>query len=255
MKSEKTLSKQLVIWYKKYCRPLPWRIDRNPYKIWVSEIMLQQTTTTAVIPYFKKFIARFPNIKILAQVPLEEVLSYWAGLGYYSRARNLHKTSQILKNQKFPQTYKELLSLPGIGPYISRALSSQAFGEKVGVVDGNVIRLYCRLFGQSFQWWKAKNQWEIQDWTDELCQHQPPSDLNQALMELGATICTPKSPSCLLCPLSSSCIAFKNQSQKDFPLAPPKKRKEIWTWLPEVFLNKKNEILFIKNNKASIFKK
>ena len=249
MRSRKAISKQLVTWYKKYLRPLPWRIQRNPYKIWISEIMLQQTTTTAVIPYFNKFITRFPNVKALAKAPLEDILSHWAGLGYYSRARNIHKTSQILKNQKFPQTYKELLSLPGIGPYISRALSSQAFGEKVGVVDGNVIRVYCRLFGRSFEWWKVKNQYEIQEWADELCQYQSPSDLNQALMELGATICTPKSPSCLLCPLLSDCTAFKNENQKNLPRTPPKRKKEIWTWTPEIFFNKKMKFYSLKTIK------
>lgn len=247
-------AKNLVKWYESQKRPLPWRVNRNPYPIWISEIMLQQTTTKAVIDYFHRFLNRFPNIESLASADLSDVYEMWAGLGYYSRARNIHKAAKILSQTGFPESYKELLNLPGFGPYTSRAVSSQAFGEKVGVVDGNVNRVYCRIFNDTSDWWTSTTQAKIQKWADELCQYQNPSDMNQALMELGATVCTSKSPTCLICPWSENCSSFKSQTQNTVPKARPKKEKEIWIWSPEVYINSKNEFLLIENNDVSFLK-
>lgn len=258
MENHKDFAKQfafeLTSWFKGQQRDLPWRKSRDPYPIWISEIMLQQTTTRAVIPYFEKFMNRFKTVKSLATSPLEDVYEFWAGLGYYSRARNIHKSAQLILKNGFPKDYLGLIQLPGIGPYASRAISSQAFGEKVGVVDGNVIRVYSRLFNDSMPWWKIENHRKIQTWADQLCQNENPSDLNQALMELGATICTPKSPTCLLCPVSLSCLAFKNQTQSSLPLKKPKKKNEIWIWKPEVYFNSKKEVLLTENNDVGFLK-
>ncbi len=254
MLDNKISAKKLVNWYESQKRPLPWRANRNPYPIWISEIMLQQTTTKAVIEYFKRFINKFPDISSLANADLSEVYEMWAGLGYYSRARNIHKAAKILSQTGFPRTHKELIDLPGFGPYTSRAVSSQAFGEKVGVVDGNVNRVYCRIFNDSSDWWTTANQSKIQKWSDALCQHQNPSDMNQALMELGATICTSKSPACLICPWSESCSSFKLQTQNLVPKPRPKKEKEIWVWSPEVFINTKNEFLLVEKDDVPFLK-
>ena len=241
-------------WFLKNQRPLPWRANRKPYPIWISEIMLQQTTTTAVIPFFEKFMKRFPNVKSLAQAPESEVVKHWAGLGYYSRARNIHKAAQAIhKLKKFPQTYIELLALPGIGPYASRAISSQAFNEKVGVVDGNVIRLLTRHFALDLDWWNRAGQTQLQSLADQMVQHHNPSDINQAMMELGSTICTPKNPKCLLCPWTSSCLSKTPESISTRPRPKPKRSKEIWVW--DVDLNlKRNKVAFIKNNYAPFLK-
>lgn len=254
MLDNKAYAEILVKWYDSQKRPLPWRINRNPYPIWISEIMLQQTTTKAVLEYFNRFLIRFPNVEALAEAKIEDVYEQWAGLGYYSRARNLHKASQILAKDGFPKTHTELMALPGFGPYTSRAVSSQAFGEKVGVVDGNVNRVYCRVFNDSSDWWSKKTQSKIQAWADDLCQWEDPSEMNQALMELGATVCTYKSPTCLICPWNKDCQSFKLQTQNLVPKKKAKKNKEIWVWNPEVYLNSKKEFLLVEKNDVSFLK-
>ncbi len=238
-------------WFRERQRPLPWRTDRHPYKIWISEIMLQQTTTAAVIPYFERFMHAFPDVQSLAKAPLEKVYELWTGLGYYSRARNIHKAAQIFATEGFSSSYEDLLKVPGIGPYASRAISSQAFSERVGVVDGNVIRVYTRLFNFAEPWWNRKTQVEIQNWSDALAQKAAnPSDANQALMELGATVCTPKSPTCMLCPWSKDCLALHLQTQNVLPIKKSKKPKEIWLWQPQMYIQK-DQILLV-HNKATL---
>jgi len=212
--------------------------------------MLQQTTSTAVIPYFEKFLKRFPTLKSLAESPLESVYEMWAGLGYYSRARNLHKAAQLLSTKnEFPKTFKELLEYPGFGPYTSRAVSSLAFGESCGVLDGNVIRFLCRFYGLKLEWWKPKVREELQHLSDAIVRQGPPQELNQALMEMGATICTPKSPSCFLCPVSANCVARNEDRIAELPLKKPRKTSEIWIWEAQV-VEQKGKIGFIKNDYA-----
>lgn len=250
----KTQQKQLLDWYNINKRELPWRKNRNPYYIWISETMLQQTTTQAVIPYFKRFIQSFPSLDSLANAPESQVLENWAGLGYYSRARNLHKAAKILSPLKaFPQSYKELIEYPGFGPYTARAVSSIAFDENVGVLDGNVIRVICRKEDWTTEWWKTKGRQQLQDQVDKYVNGVSAHQMNQALMELGATVCTPKSPQCFLCPWLKSCKAQKVGSTAERPLKKPKKNSEIWVWRPYVIV-KNNKVALQKNDYAPFLK-
>ncbi len=196
----KALHRNLINWYLENQRLLPWRMDRDPYKIWISEVMLQQTTVAAVIPYFEKFIQKFPTVQILASSKLEDVYEFWAGLGYYSRARNIHASAKILAISGFAKTHTELIKLPGFGPYTSRAVSSLAFNESVGVLDGNVIRVLSRVFAIKSEWWKPLHRIQLQNYSDQLAKYGESANLNQGLMELGATVCTPQKPLCPICP-------------------------------------------------------
>lgn len=250
----KTLATKLVDWYQAHRRDLPWRVSRDPYRIWVSEVMLQQTTVTAVIPYYEKFMARFPSVSHLAQAPLAEVLEAWTGLGYYSRARNLHRSAQALAKQGFPRTHQELLELPGFGPYTARAVASLAFSEPVGVLDGNVIRVLSRVFAEPFEHWKTKDRAILQDLADQIASQGPSEIINQGLMELGATICTPKSTQCFLCPWLGTCRAQKLGRVEELPLAKPRKEMETWIWKPWV-LQQGERIALTENNYAPFLKK
>jgi A/G-specific adenine glycosylase len=240
MKSEKHLDQSsLISWYHDNHRDLPWRRTKDPYPIWISEVMLQQTTVVAVIPYYERFLKTFPTLKKLAEAPVENVLEMWSGLGYYSRARNLHKAAQALvANGGFPQTAAELEKLPGFGPYTSRAVSTFAFKEKVGVLDGNVIRVLSRRYGLPIQHWLPKEKNQLQILADELAQVVEPDNFNQAIMELGATVCTPANPSCLLCPWASRCVARQESKIADLPLKKPKVEFQTWVWQPEVMIHK-----------------
>lgn len=213
--------------------------------------MLQQTTVTAVIPYYEKFLARFPNVETLAAAKLEDVLEMWAGLGYYSRARALHASAlKITALRFFPKTHTDLLQLPGFGPYTARAVASLAFGEKTGVVDGNVIRVLSRLFDLEVEWWKPAGREVFQKLANELVLSQNPSDLNQGLMELGATVCTPSSPSCLLCPWIKLCLARKNETILKRPVSKPRRKTEFWIWEITVTKSPKRGFLLVKNDYA-----
>ncbi len=215
--------------------------------------MLQQTTVQTVIPYFEKFIRRFPKVSALAQAPLEEVLEMWSGLGYYSRARHLHESAKILAKKGFPQKASELMSLPGFGPYTSRAVSSLAFGEKIGVLDGNVIRVLCRVENLQIPWWQTKERFLLQSLSDTISQYGPPEDINQGLMELGATICTPTKPCCFQCPWAKNCLSLQNGCVEVLPLQKPKKKNEIWIWKPNLILADE-KIALVKNNSAPFLK-
>lgn len=200
----------LLDWYDRNCRDLPWRRTRDPYAIWVSEIMLQQTRVAVVIERFLAFMARFPTLFTLAAAAEQDVLALWSGLGYYRRARMLHKAAQVIATERkgiMPETAAEWRSLPGIGGYTSAAIASIAYGEPAAVVDGNVERVICRLAG----WDEASGpesstvQRKIQALAAELLDPQRPGDFNQAIMELGATVCLPRSPQCLVCPVREFC--------------------------------------------------
>jgi A/G-specific adenine glycosylase len=203
------IRKRLLGWFRKYRRELPWRLNKDPYRIWLSEIMLQQTRVAAVIPYYEQFLERFPDIRALAEAPEEEVLRLWSGLGYYSRARNLQRAAQqiIASGGQFPRTVDEVLALPGIGSYTAAAILSIAFGAKHAVLDGNVARVLARL--DAIQGDLRENgRWRsLQKSADKLLDPKSPSDWNQAMMELGAMICTPRAPQCLLCPVEEFCRA------------------------------------------------
>lgn len=229
-----SLAEALVGWYREHKRDLPWRSSKDPYRIWISEIMLQQTTVAAVIPYFDRFMLEFPEVHDLASAPLEKVLRMWSGLGYYSRARNLHQAARLFSEKGFPRTAAELAGFPGLGPYTSRAISSLAFGEKVGVLDGNVIRILSRVSGEAVEHWKPSGRDLLQSWADALARDEDPSDLNQGMMELGATICTPRNPACLLCPWKKDCVARKSSRIDSLPLKKPRRASEVWYWEPQV---------------------
>lgn len=245
--------KELTQWYKQNQRTLPWRSNKDPYRIWLSEVMLQQTTVVAVIPYFEKFLTAFPTLQDLAKAEEATVLENWAGLGYYSRARNLHKAAKALASQGFPQTAAELLELPGFGPYTSRAVASIAFGERVGVLDGNVIRVLSRRFGLKVEWWNNKGREQLQNISDELALLGQADVMNQALMELGATVCTPQKVMCVMCPWVSRCIARKENKVESLPLKKPRKESEVWVWKPYVAL-KEGKVGLVVNNYAPFLK-
>lgn len=245
--------RMLLTWYRENKRDLPWRRSQNPYHIWISEVMLQQTTVVAVIPYYEKFLKLFPTVNALAAAPEPEVLEAWAGLGYYSRARNLHKAAKAIATQGFPKTAEELLQLPGFGPYTSRAVASIAYNEKVGVLDGNVIRVLSRRHGLKLQWWGTPGRLQLQKLSDTLAQEGQPGEINQALMELGATICTPQKVSCLLCPWSSVCVARKKELVGELPLKKPRKESEVWIWRPKVQIHK-NQVALVQNHYAPFLK-
>ncbi len=247
------MSEALVTWYRGVKRDLPWRMNRDPYRIWVSEVMLQQTTVAAVIPFYERFMKRFPTLASLAEAPVGDVLEHWAGLGYYSRARNLHKSAQALMVNGFPRTHVELQELPGFGPYTARAVSSLAFDEKTGVLDGNVIRVLSRVFGISAEFWKPQGRAELQTLADHLAQVEHPADLNQGMMELGATVCTPQSPACLLCPWQKTCVARNTDRIDELPLKKPRRDREIWLWNAVVF-EKDEAVLFVPNTYAPFLK-
>jgi A/G-specific adenine glycosylase len=247
------LSKSLLAWYKENHRDLPWRKNRDPYRIWISEVMLQQTTVAAVIPYYEKFLARFPTVESLGSAPLEDVLEMWAGLGYYSRARNLHKSAQALLAIGFPKTTEKLLDLPGFGPYTARAVASLAFDEPVGVLDGNVIRVLTRVYGWDIDWWSTKARAQLQLAADEIARGGPSHLLNQGLMELGATICTPQNPTCLLCPWQKHCVAYHTDQIAKLPRKKPRKESEVWVWTAQV-LRKGDKVALIANDYAPFLK-
>ena len=228
------ISVALQKWYAQNQRVLPWRASKDPYAIWISETMLQQTTTQAVRPFFERFLKRFPTLQSLAKAKQEEVVEAWAGLGYYSRARNLHAAAITLAKEGIPKDFASWLKLPGVGPYTSRAVSSLAFGEEVGVLDGNVIRVLSRIFALKLEWWKTKERNQLQSISDQLVKFGDPSVVNQSLMELGALVCTPKSPSCMSCPVSKQCLALKNDLVADLPLRKKPAERTILHWSPFV---------------------
>lgn len=244
---EKTAVNELAHWYLKNQRSLPWRQGKDAYAIWISETMLQQTTSVGVLPFYEKFLKKFPHLQSLAAAPLSEVLVAWAGLGYYSRAKNLHKCAQELVESDFPRTWSELIRLPGIGPYTARAISSLAFGEKVGVLDGNVIRVLSRFYNLPIAWWTTSGRKQLQELSDRAVQHGDPAVLNQAMMELGALLCRPQNPFCHLCPLAHNCQAKQKKTFQELPLRKPKKAKEIWHW-KIYWHHKKGKIALTPNN-------
>ena len=204
------LRRQILDWYARNRRDLPWRRTTDPYAIWVSEIMLQQTRVAAVMERYRAFLSRFPTLVSLAAAPEEEVLALWSGLGYYRRARMLHRAAQTIAGEQkssLPESAEELRKLPGIGAYTAAAIASIAFGEAVAVVDGNVERVVCRLEGWEFGngAGKAELKRRVQELATLLLDPDQPGDFNQALMELGATVCLPRNPQCLVCPLAEDC--------------------------------------------------
>jgi A/G-specific adenine glycosylase len=215
-----SLRAQLLAWFREFQRDLPWRRTKDPYRIWVSEIMLQQTRVAAVIPYYERFLARFPDVRALAQAPQEEVLRLWSGLGYYSRARNLQKAARRIVTRhggEFPRDEEAVLALAGIGRYTGSAILSIAFDAKHAVLDGNVARVLARLGAVRGNLRESRRWQSLQRTAGELLERESPGDWNQAMMELGAMICTPRAPQCLLCPVAKFCRAGQLGNPESFP--------------------------------------
>lgn len=236
----------LLLWYQTARREMPWRGHTDPYAVWVSEIMLQQTQVNTVRPYFERFLKTFPDIRTLAAAPDDILLKAWEGLGYYTRVRNLRKAAQVLvqtNDAQLPTSAQALKALPGIGAYTAAAIASICFNEPEPVVDGNVARVFARHNLLTDDFTKEPNRRKLADWLRPfICKAPIPGDFNQAMMELGALVCTPKNPQCEVCPLRTTCQAEKAGTQKDFPVMPVRKS------LPE----RERDVLFIQNNKGHL---
>jgi A/G-specific adenine glycosylase len=216
------LRRALLAWYHRRRRDLPWRSTRNPYAIWLSEVMLQQTRAAAVIPYYERFLARFPTVESLAAASEPDVLNLWSGLGYYSRARNLHRAArQIAERRSFPSTYDEIRSLPGVGPYTAAAVASIAFDLPHAVLDGNVVRVLSRLSAEPGLVSRSETRARLAALAARLLPRSSPGVFNQAVMELGATICLPRRPLCAQCPVAVHCHAHQRGLESQFPVRPP----------------------------------
>jgi A/G-specific adenine glycosylase len=214
------IRRALAAWYEANKRPLPWRSSADPYTIWVSEVMLQQTQVNTATPYYHRFIDRFPDVFSLAGADPQAVLKYWEGLGYYSRARNLHKAAILMADRmqgRFPDTWQGVKALPGVGDYIASAVLSIAFGQAYAVVDGNVKRVLARLFRLAWPVNRPSDHRHFQEMADQLLDRDDPGKHNQAMMELGALVCTPRRPDCPICPLGACCRALKYDEVADFP--------------------------------------
>jgi A/G-specific adenine glycosylase len=240
--------KQLLGWFRQFQRDLPWRRTKDPYRIWLSEIMLQQTRVVAAIPYYERFLQRFPDVHALASASLEEILRAWSGLGYYSRARNLQKAAQQIVAKhggQFPARLQDALALPGIGNYTAAAILSIVFGEKYAVLDGNVARVLTRLAAIRGDLRESSRWQELQKTADRLLDRESPGDWNQSMMELGATLCTPKSPQCLLCPVAQFCEARKLGIAESLPEKRKKRPTVEVTLAATVFTDEKGQTLLL----------
>lgn len=252
-----TFAKKIIHWSQQHGRhDLPWQIKRNPYLVWVSEVMLQQTQVSTVIPYFQKFIRRFPNVKALAQGDIEDVLSLWSGLGYYSRARNLHHAAnQVLEhfNGKIPSTQHELMQLKGIGRSTAGAILSLGFHLPFAILDGNVKRILCRT--HEIEGWYGRSNVEKQLWTlsEQYVPRQHVADYTQGIMDLGATVCTPKNPACTACPLKQNCASFKNKTTAHYPSPKPKKDKPQKTAKCIIFASPQQQLFLEKRPNQGIW--
>jgi A/G-specific adenine glycosylase len=253
----KTFAKAVLHWFDDHGRKdLPWQQNRTPYRVWVSEIMLQQTQVTTVIPYYQRFMQRFENVKALANAPMDEVLQLWSGLGYYARGRNLHKAAQIIRDQYdgvFPQQFDHVAALPGIGRSTAGAILSLACAQHHAILDGNVKRVLSRVFmvpGWPGEAAVANVLWEK---AEALTPRQRVADYNQAMMDIGAGVCTRTKQACLLCPVSQLCEAHKAQRQAEFPHRKAAKQKPVKQTAMLMLINPAKEILLEKRPPTGIW--
>lgn len=251
-----SFSKTLINWYSVNKRNLPWRETKNPYFIWLSEIILQQTKVKQGLPYYEAFVEQFPTVFDLAKADESEVLKLWQGLGYYSRARNLHFTAKYIVNElngKFPDTYKGLLKLKGVGDYTASAIASICYDEPTAVVDGNVYRVLSRYFGIDTPINSTKGTKEFKALAQELIDVKDPATFNQAIMEFGATQCRPKNPDCMFCPFQEKCIAYNKGSVGALPvkLKKTKVKQRYFNFL--VFLSEDKQTVLEKRESKGIW--
>ncbi|MCV9908867.1 A/G-specific adenine glycosylase [Brucella sp. HL-2] len=259
---DSTRTGQILDWYDRHHRILPWRvtpveqsrgIKSDPYRVWLSEIMLQQTTVEAVKSYFTKFVERWPNVAAMSAASEDDILRAWAGLGYYSRARNLKKCADLIAANyggKFPSTAADLKELPGIGDYTSAAIAAIAFGEPAAVVDGNVERVISRLFAIDTPLPAAKT--EIRARMGAMTPVDRPGDFAQAMMDLGATICTPRRPACAICPVNDNCEALANRDPEEFPVKAPKAQKPVRTGAAFIAVADDGSVLLRKRQREGL---
>jgi len=248
-------SKELTNWYIKNKRDLPWRNTKNPYHIWLSEIILQQTRVDQGLSYYNKFINQYPSIIDLAHANEEDILKLWQGLGYYSRARNLHHTAQQIvekHNAIFPKSYDEIITLKGVGEYTAAAIVSFSYRLSYPVIDGNVYRVLARLFGIATPIDSVEGKAIFKNLAQELINKEAPDIHNQAIMEFGALQCKPKNPNCEICPFILECVAFKNRSIPDFPVK-AKKIKQRDRYFNYLIIKNNDTILLNKRDKKDIW--
>jgi A/G-specific adenine glycosylase len=249
-------SKTLNYWYSNNKRALPWRQTNDPYFIWLSEIILQQTQVKQGLPYYVRFVAEFPSVFHLANAEESAVLKLWQGLGYYSRARNIHTTAKYIANElegKFPDNYKDLLKLKGIGDYTASAIASISFNQPAAVVDGNVYRVLSRYFGINTPINSSKGSKEFKQLAQELIDKKDPATFNQAIMEFGAMQCKPQSPDCSVCPFNASCMAFNENRITELPvkIKSPKAKKKFYNFL--VLMSSEEKIILEKREGKGIW--
>lgn len=245
----------LYAWFRANKRGMPWRKKRTPYRVWVSEIMLQQTRIEQATPYYLAFIKRFPTVKSLALAPRNDVLKQWEGLGYYGRARKMHDAAQWMVQHnrgRFPKTHSELLALPGIGPYTAAAIASLALNLPHAVVDGNVVRVLSRLLALDERFDTGAGKKVFQAAATQCLDATNPGLHNEAMMELGALVCVPRKPQCAVCPLKKACSAFQKHTQYDYPKRSPKKKVPHIEVGAGVILNKRNQLLIAQRREADM---
>lgn len=254
----KELVAVLETWYAEKKRSMPWRLNPTPYGCWLSEIMMQQTTYAAVLPYYERFLARFPSVESLAAADEADVLKQWEGLGYYARARNLHKAARSLVvdgKAAWPKSAAEWAKVPGVGPYTAAALASVLKGEPVPVVDGNVARVFARYWMISEDFKKLPARARLAErLTPEIEQAAVPGNFNQAMMELGALVCTPTSPDCGVCPLRSGCAARRKGVQTDYPIKVAKGSVPTRRATQVIIPDEKGRILLVQNREGGLLK-
>jgi A/G-specific adenine glycosylase len=242
------IRRSLLFWYQRRSRALPWRKSRNSYTVWVSEIMLQQTQIETVIPYYQRFVREFPTAGRLANAPLERVLELWSGLGYYRRARNLHRAAREMAEKhkgQFPGEMMQALSLPGVGDYTARAVLSIAYNQPYAVLDGNVARVMARLLALRGNLLQPSFRRHIEQNLELLLSRRSPGNFNQAMMELGQIVCLPRSPRCALCPLRRWCRGFQSHKPENFPDPKPRRQTEEWH-MAVAILHKNQEVLLFR---------
>ena len=273
------LAANLENWFAKVKRPMPWRRRPSPYVCWLSEIMMQQTTYAAVLPYYERFLKKFPTVEKLAAAKESEVLKAWEGLGYYARARNLLRAARLIVPDAsscrgagaglsapatrgrvgygvvWPRTSAEWAQVPGVGPYTAAALSSVLNGERVPVVDGNVARVFARVWKLTDDFSKLPARAKLAErLQQEIDKCRVPGDFNQAMMELGALVCTPKSPDCAKCPLAKVCAAKKDGSWTDYPVRKSKKELPVRSVTAVVVRDRQNNVLLVQNKDGGLLK-
>lgn len=250
-------AEKLLTWYDQSGRhDLPWQQDKTPYRVWVSEIMLQQTQVQTVVGYYQKFMQSFPSLQALAQATQDEVLAHWAGLGYYARGRNLHKAAQIVQQEfggTFPTTYDEIVALPGIGKSTAGAILALALQQRYPILDGNVKRVLCRF--EAIETWSGEKQTEQLLWkiAEALTPHERFDDYTQAMMDLGATLCRRSKPQCESCPVKSECKAFKLNQTTQLPVSKPKIAKPTRSTVMGVLQNEAGEVALIQRPQKGIW--